>query len=301
MEAHLPETVYHYTDIYGLQGIYENSELWATSSRFLNDSSEAMIGIESLRTYLFQEESRLLKEQISVYKSAEGRGQTVSDSSESLEELSRSAEGIRKLKLIREAADHVGNYIDCFITSLSEVRDQLSQWRGYARDGYCIGFSTERLCSALGEDFELRKVTYTDGEAAKGEYLKQISAIVMNLAESTTVVNEEHRVRSLRSAIRSESAFLKDDRFSEERELRIVPFGIISPSFFTPGRYGMTPRVKISIPRNSITEVTVGPGAHEKLKARSLIEYFHHTAIRLGEDWNSTPKVRRSTIPYRDW
>lgn len=40
-DSDLPETLYHYTDIRGVQGIWEKGELWATSALFLNDTSES--------------------------------------------------------------------------------------------------------------------------------------------------------------------------------------------------------------------------------------------------------------------
>ncbi|MFC7451282.1 DUF2971 domain-containing protein [Rhodococcus daqingensis] len=299
MHADLPETVYHYTDIHGVQGIYESGELWATSSRYLNDSTEATLGLHWLTRRLLETDTANLKAQNAIYRQALDDGQSVADRPGASEALAELEERSRKLKPVLDAAEDVEKYIDCFIASLSEVPDQLSQWRGYARDGYCIGFSTEKLCKALDEQYELRKVIYHDEEAATIDYLNGITAITTNLANSTTVDDEDHRAWALRSAIRFESAFVKDPRFSEEKELRIVPFGVVSPTHFTAGRYGMTPRHKITIPRDAITEVWVGPGAHKDLRGRSLVEYFHHCRVQF--DWQAHPKVRQSAVPYRDW
>jgi hypothetical protein len=41
----LPEVLYHYTDIKGLQGIWEEGQIWATDSRYLNDTSELRLGV----------------------------------------------------------------------------------------------------------------------------------------------------------------------------------------------------------------------------------------------------------------
>ena len=296
MQEKLPETVYHYTDIYGVQGIYESEELWATNSRFLNDSTEATPGLSSLQAHILQKEIDLLTAQSEIMKSANEARRPLSDGEEeSLEELREEAE---KLKPVLDAVEDVKNYIDCFIVSLSEVPDQLSQWRGYARDGYCIGFSSEKLCEALGDDYELRKVIYT-GKDGVTAYIDKITGIVMGLTESETVTDEDHRGWSLRSAIRFESAFVKDSTFSEEKELRIVPFSVKIPSYFTAGRYGMIPRYKIKIARDAITEVWVGPGAHKDLRAHSLLQYFHFTRDQLPI--RSIPTVRKSSVPYRDW
>lgn len=299
MHADLPETVYHYTDIYGVQGIYESGELWATSSRYLNDSTEATLGLHSLKNRLLETEIEILQAQNAIYRDALDDGQSVEDRPGASQELAKLRERSKKLKPVVDAIEDVSKYIDCFIVSLSEVPDQLSQWRGYARDGYCIGFSTEKLCKALGEDYELRKVIYGDEGAIASMYLDRVTAITSRLANSTTVDDEDHRSWALRSAIRFESAFVKDPRFSEEQELRIVPFDIVKPNHFTPGRYGMMPRHKISIPRDAITEVWVGPGAHKELRARSLWQYFYHR--RADFELECSPEVRQSGVPYRDW
>ncbi|QXC45213.1 DUF2971 domain-containing protein [Rhodococcus qingshengii] len=296
MHEKLPETVYHYTDIYGVQGIYESEELWATSSRFLNDSTEATPGIDSLKTRILNKKVELLTAQSELMEAANQVPRLLSGSEE--ESLADLREKTKKLKPVLDAVDDIEKFIDCFIVSLSEVPDQLSQWRGYAREGYCIGFSTEKLCEALGKDYVLRKVVYAGEEGSTG-YIDQITGIAMALAESETVTDEDHRRWSLRSAIRFESAFVKNSTFNEEKELRIVPFSVESPNHFTAGRYGLTPRHKIKIARDAITEVCVGPGAHVDLRARSLVEYFHFTRDQFPI--TSTPTVKRSSVPYRDW
>jgi hypothetical protein len=46
----LPDTLYHYTDIKGLQGIWEEGNLWGTGSRYLNDTSELQLGVAMLQS-----------------------------------------------------------------------------------------------------------------------------------------------------------------------------------------------------------------------------------------------------------
>jgi hypothetical protein len=51
-DVNLPETLYHYTDINGLAGIWEKGHIWATSSAYLNDTSEVRLGLDIVRTRL---------------------------------------------------------------------------------------------------------------------------------------------------------------------------------------------------------------------------------------------------------
>ena len=39
-QLELPNSLYHYTDDKGLEGILKNKELWLTSHKFLNDPME---------------------------------------------------------------------------------------------------------------------------------------------------------------------------------------------------------------------------------------------------------------------
>jgi hypothetical protein len=50
----LPDTLYHYTDINGLKGIWEDGHLWATGSRFLNDTSELRLGVTLIQSRVAQ-------------------------------------------------------------------------------------------------------------------------------------------------------------------------------------------------------------------------------------------------------
>ena len=53
----LPEILFHYTDSKGFLGILESNTLWATSARYLNDSSEYTYGMKLIADAL-EERSR---------------------------------------------------------------------------------------------------------------------------------------------------------------------------------------------------------------------------------------------------
>src|SRR5580765_3995113 len=118
LESHQPEPIiYHYTNDVGLRGILQSGCLWLTDIFSLNDPSELRHGLLRAQRILNQkaatgpEESRLFARMFG-----------------SLDK------GIRRS----------GHY---FICSLSEHRDDLSQWRAYADDGrgYALGFDTSGL------------------------------------------------------------------------------------------------------------------------------------------------------------
>jgi hypothetical protein len=212
-----------------------------------------------------------------------------------------------ELKEIRDAIeDKETQYVDNYIACLTEHGDQLSQWRGYAREGYCVGFDTKSLLKSIGEDRVIRRVHYYD-ESTNDQYASRmiwIAKSYRNLMLTQDDMDETFRRYVIMKQLLVDAAFMKDSNFAEEREVRIVEING-TPDLFTPHRYGMVPRSTVPIPPGAVKSVTVGPSAHEEIKQRSLRNYF----IRVGFGGSELPPmaervrpiVRRSSIPFRDW
>jgi len=137
----LPDVLYQYTDINGLRGIYDGGQLWATSSMFLNDTTELKLGLAMTRDYLITILQRL----------QQAETPPVDMATDSVE-----------VRQMLHAIEEFENYSDCFVACLTEQGDQLSQWRGYAPDGYCVGLATDKLRAALTEDQIIRRVRYSE-------------------------------------------------------------------------------------------------------------------------------------------
>ena len=108
------EYIYHYTSLDGLKGILESGEIWATDIRFLNDTSEATHGVNSIR--------RHIEEYIAAQRHSDTFGADVLELWNRIEWKQRS-------------------FVACF----SKKDDDLSQWRAYGRMGYSIGFDRAAL------------------------------------------------------------------------------------------------------------------------------------------------------------
>src|ERR1041384_1576734 len=106
-----PPTLYHYTTQAGLLGIFETNCLWATSARYLNDSSEYLYGLG------------LISERL-THKC---RGSAIEP------------EHVEKLMAI---AQSLSPFWGICVVSLSSEGDLLSQWRAYAggSGGFAVGF-----------------------------------------------------------------------------------------------------------------------------------------------------------------
>ncbi|MGV0792114.1 DUF2971 domain-containing protein [Mycolicibacterium sp. XJ1819] len=289
----LPTTLYHYTDIFGLDGIYRRGELWATNALYLNDTSELNLGLIVVERQLLKQQLDLTRKNLERFK-------------EGQEDLP----GLDELKTLHEIVNEARRLSECYVVSLSENGDQLSQWRAYGKDGYCIGFSAEALQRALDTSFKMAKVRYHEDDASSRsadeviDFAKELWRETATWTDDETgkALTEEKRRFVVMNHIVEDSAFTKDSNFHEEKEVRIVIVSVI-PNHFTPSpRYGMTPRIKIPIPAEAVESVTVGPGAHSDLRAQSLIRFFHVTPFA-GDSapLAKPPVVHKSVIPYRDW
>jgi hypothetical protein len=101
------ETLYHYTDARGLEGIIKSGEIWFTDYRHLNDPSELVHGIEMARDV-----ARMI---------ANGADSQVRLLMETFKGTFRQANFKATLEF--------------YIASFSRARDDLGQWRAYADNG----------------------------------------------------------------------------------------------------------------------------------------------------------------------
>lgn len=285
-QSRLPKTLYHYTDIEGFKGIYESGELWGTHALYMNDESELTIGLDAVR-------DRLDEIRSSLATGNPEKGLAGGDLAERSEEI---AEMIR---IVRRAYD-----ADCYIASLSTNRDQLSQWRGYAKAGYCIALDTEELQRSCGDFHTMGLVNYYPDEQNRDLPTAAILLLETHLKEVKENDTRPEEFREFWSAhfLAEQAAFMKDRTFMEEGEVRIVQ-AVPIDGFFTPSRYGMTPRSRIPLTAGAITSVIVGPGAHSDLRVRSLAMYLQRTGFKKSErpEGMPVPEVLPSSIPFRDW
>ncbi len=128
----------HYTTADGLMGIVTSKTLWATHSRFLNDSEE-VIGFLDNRLPM------ILKPELEKHVSG----------SVGYDLLDQLLKGVRAgfKEAQAQTQDH---YMTSFCTASDEwvsSNGLLSQWRGYGQDGgYAIVFDTKGLDSLLRND-----------------------------------------------------------------------------------------------------------------------------------------------------
>jgi hypothetical protein len=275
-ERNGPRCLYHYTNAEGLIGIFASRSLWATQVQYLNDSMELFHAADLIGAAL----------------------QRRSGSSSSLDALSDYAKARSNNRIC--------------VASLTEERDDLSQWRAYAGKGggYALGFEMATLEHAVsgqahvrGNAWQLAPVVYeVSAQEAIAEHIAKHLDATCRLADANLPPGEAREAGQgeYLSLWLSVGPLLKDPSFAAEREWRIVsppvPHGKNLLSFRS-GR-ALTPYTSFDLlagkPKLVLPEVVVGPGPHPTLNSDAVSALAFEKGISL----TAAPASR---IPYRDW
>jgi hypothetical protein len=255
-----PLLLYHYTTTAGAHGILSGGAVWASMIHYMNDAQE------------FQYALALARELI----------QSATESSE-------------ESRLVCDDFLSAIRRITIFVFSLTENKDQLSQWRAYSlAGGYAVGFAKAHLSTiAAGYGASLVKCDYDP--ASQREKLAPIVADMLEAAIPggfSAKAFDDFAVRFARVA-----AAIKHPSFREEQEWRIVSASKMKPELVRYRHAGgvIVPYCEWSLRQGStypIATVVVGPTIPGELAARSL---HYLTAQTFG--W--PVKVEFSDSPLR--
>ena len=272
-----PQTLFHYTSGSGLIGILESRSIWATSIRFLNDSTEYSLAFNLARKVV----------------------QELADKA-----LGRFERALHTVLLERLTVD----VQEVYVTSFTENADQLSQWRAYCptTGGYSVGFRTKFLVDSLDSNPHrfLASCIY-DSDAHQQLVRDLVKWVVLAAEESLSSGVTRDRVfresyKQLGRLLPLLAPALKDPSFAEEQEWRLVCLPISFDNqkpHFRQGRSMLIPYHEHSFPnkiRVPIEELVIGPTPHSQL-ARDA------TYALLAANGITSTTVRSSSIPYRAW
>lgn len=277
------DLLYHYTDVGGLLGILQHSQLWATDAEYLNDTNELRYGAELLVGEL--------RWHIGI---DEGMG-VESWKLDGLRAIADNLEHFKNGNLL-ERPEEVATYITCFTT----VGDSLGQWRGYGSngDGYAIGFSKEALGQLNLQSNLDRTLTASPtpeavlyGHAASRELLEStVNRLAAEpLSSHAQTAGYERAWQLVRTCAR-----IKDEAFADEQEWRLIfqSQGRVKIDYRLGGPAGVLPFSRVDLPENAIKQVVVGPSSRSSnLQQRTverLLRHFGHEA-----------EVIQSNVPYR--
>jgi hypothetical protein len=275
-------TLYHYTSQNGLQGILSGKCIWASHVRHLNDLTEYSLAFKLAETMIESDES--FKKDIPKL--------------------------LTHLEFLRSQAKKLNVYV----TSFTEHRNKLSQWRGYCQNGigYNIGFCPQtllRTCAKLPEQgitSLLTKCVYKESDiephiSSSINILKDLlnKSICTSPAEGFDLYKELLYRFTMAIAIRA--ARLKHDGFEEECEWRIVVIDFPRNSIpnemvgFHNGHSSLVPHVEIPLFQvNSsleLDEIITGPSSHSDDSVKSIQLLIRKHKI-------SCPIITDSKIPF---
>ncbi|BDC59537.1 MULTISPECIES: DUF2971 domain-containing protein [Bacillus] len=277
-ERSQPVSIYHYTDIYGLDGILKKKEklegkgeFWVSNTDFLNDRTEVNYTID-LSIQIFKKickEKRLNQEKIDEY--------------------------IHLYKQLIEInyVQFEGNY---YALSFSTNSDSNLLWSNYSKnDGYNIGFDFRLFIRSI-EPAMCSYVFYDKEKQTKilKSLLEDILTLFMkNTADGKFPLGEE--------AIGASNVliwfffFFKDSVFSQEEEFRIV--FILNPNEnyqCRPSNGTFIPYIERSFNKKAVSSITVGPKNNMDINLEGL-----HKFLKLHEFDIPDYGVKKSNIPYR--
>lgn len=310
MAKRIPKTLYHYCSVDTFYNIIKNKSLWLSDISKSNDSRELQWLKGQCETYILNSWLEYLK----------GLEQENRLTSQDFVGVNESKEW---LKYINEETSK--SWIFC----LSEKKDDLGQWRGYADDGYgiSIGFKTdffvvvEKIAEIIDKNELLffGKVRYSK---------KEVKDFFMNYAElkeiSTKDTTEQvlERIKKAIGLTMWNSAFFKCETFKEEKEWRIaysmelldILKGTIPgipddkneyKSAITLGNYGFNVRnktlvshVELGIPHleKVISEICIGPKSPLEVQD---VKMFLISQGLLKDFYDKSIKVYKSEASYR--
>ena len=127
MATRLPKTLYHYCSVPTFYNIIKNKSIWLSDISKSNDSQELRWVLGELRVFM-------MKQWLVYAENAQKAGKTVD-----FDQFDKTYSVIDKLLCLEGNK----NWVFC----LSEKKDELGQWRGYADDGrgLAIGFEAKNF------------------------------------------------------------------------------------------------------------------------------------------------------------
>lgn len=246
--ASIPDVLYHYTNASGLHGMLGSGSIWLSHYRYLNDTSE------------IQHTESLLREVLSAALES-----TPSDISS---------------KILSQLVDKrsLSSDFDIYIFSLSEQKDSLSQWRGYASEGrgFTMGLDTKELLKhkkkkEVDGGFDLFRVEYDRSRQIKvlKDALQEIIERAEENVSSGTELSEatENAVWCFQFISFTRSVMNKHASFRDENEWRVAL--IAQRPADTDKEWDSDIKVRV---RGSelIPYLVVKPGLKGKLPLRSI-------------------------------
>jgi hypothetical protein len=273
-EGSPPQHLFHYTDLDGVRGILTSRTLWLSKFTSTNDISEILLAVEHFRAFVEQRAGDFTK-----------------------------AEG----DFLKRASDDLGGFrrTNICIASFCEQDDLLSQWRSYGNDGrgISLGFNGAKLIAlARANGLHLYRCVYDP--AAHERIASDLVNMLLDsyrAAPPATPDEERAMIDEFSAAFLKVAPVIKDHRFAEEREWRLVSDAVTfdDPRMIAVVR-GNQASVKWTLRLDgdeaggsgAIEQVTIGPTLDPDNVSDAIEVLSRRNGFRVE-------KISISEVPYR--
>lgn len=192
-----------------------------------------------------------------------------------------------------------GAFRNYFITSFSSCQDNLNMWGMYAANGNGCALAFD--FDELSKGYEIMiKCTYGKDEAKQSfnnfYNLTQTGVFTSFLGAKLSKEEEEANRNALAdNSIITTCLGAKNEAYRYESETRGVVYCNDSKHirFRTRNNY-IIPYIEISLPKNALKEIVIGPTDNTSLKELSIYQFLHIKGYNLDNI-----KIIKSNIPYR--
>lgn len=310
MANRTPMILYHYCSLETFQNIVENKSIWLSDVQKSNDSKELEWIKGQCRYYI-------LKTWVDYIKSMDDEQRLNQVTVENYKEIEKLE------KLIQDY-----NYTKTWAFCLSEKKDDLSQWRGYADDGLgiSIGFKSDffmnlQLVSHYideNSNFYFKKVNYSKSQVEDFfcNYLD-----LKNIDSSDTAENVINKLNKCVYLSILNAPFFKNESFKAEKEWRLaysmsylellrgnMPIVLPQKDDFEhniESNYGyvvknneLVSHIEIKFPsiKDFISSITLGPKS--KITVIDMKEYLIYQGV-LKDAFDKSIKIHSSSSTYR--
>lgn len=278
--------LYHYTAAAGLQGILESRAIWATDVHYLNDYTELVDSRD-----LFLEIMRSLAEK------PLGGDRLMA---------AQFADRIERDQWPDLRAWPPGPFVSCFCSS----GDLLSQWRGYGKGGYALGFHRASLDAppsiwpADSEGSPDRTKLPTEVGLVRVEYATDAQEVILRRAAEAIIRPDDRFVGTGRSSRLASmvASSIKRDAFEEEHEWRFIvtSMGTHDEKFRISPSGMLVPYVTVPLDlKTSLVSVTVGPSdGQDRVRLDQRVVAVERLLRKHG--LSDSVDVIPSRVPFRE-
>lgn len=305
--------IYHYTSPEAFLSIVQHQEIRFTDIRYLNDRAEGVYFVKVLLDFLSKNAGKYPYFEETINQLLKGNDW---DRIQNLETIEVHYNEVPRMPY---KADRV------FVFCACAEPDLLNMWNYYvnngAYQGYNIGFRIKELLNTFdtpdSNEIDMFQVYYGNVIYDEKQQMREVRMLAEGIEKEVQTSKDKERALkyaqiTLRGYINTQGAFYKHPKFKAENEFRIIVqildkriphseedarkfVGVNNKKLvegFCAKRGLIVPYLAVSLPKDSISRVTVAPMVEFGVAKISIQELFDIEGLQ-------RPPVYKSTIPIR--